>query len=83
MATYPQLLAELRDLNAQIEKARAAEAAETLVQIRSAVAEFHFTAEDIFGKPKKRKARKQKSLTGGTDAVDTRTADLFDATPGE
>ncbi|SDD00560.1 H-NS family nucleoid-associated regulatory protein [Paraburkholderia lycopersici] len=56
MATYRELLAQKRELDERIEAARAAAAHEALTNVRATIAEFGFTPEDVFGKP--RRARK-------------------------
>ncbi|HEV3431361.1 MAG TPA: H-NS family nucleoid-associated regulatory protein [Paraburkholderia sp.] len=58
MATYLELLAEKRALDARIEAARAEAAQEALATARAAIAEFGFTPEDLFGKAKAAKAAK-------------------------
>ncbi|MBB3257737.1 DNA-binding protein H-NS [Paraburkholderia bannensis] len=58
MATYLELLAEKRALDARIEAARAEAAQEALATARAAIAEFGFTPEDLFGKPRQAKAAK-------------------------
>lgn len=55
MATYLELLAEKRALDARIEAMRAEAAQEALAAARAAIAEFGFTPEDLFGKPRQRK----------------------------
>ncbi|WP_321818241.1 MULTISPECIES: H-NS family nucleoid-associated regulatory protein [unclassified Paraburkholderia] len=65
MATYLELLAEKRALDARIEAARAEAAQEALVAARAAIAEFGFTPDDLFGKPRAPKAtRKRKAAPG-------------------
>ncbi|WP_458762798.1 H-NS histone family protein [Cupriavidus basilensis] len=53
MATYKQLLAQKEALEAQLAEVRANEAAGVLEKIRSLMAEFGLTAEDIEGKPRR------------------------------
>jgi DNA-binding protein H-NS len=86
MPTYLELLARKRELDAQIEEARAEAAAEALAAARAAIAEFGFTPDDLFGKvAKAAKAAKKgagkearKPRAGRTDdAADTGTLDLF------
>lgn len=58
MATYQELLAQMRALDARIEKARGQAAAEALETVRASVAEFGFTPADVFGRAPGRKAAK-------------------------
>lgn len=86
MATYLELLAEKRALDARIEAMRAEAAQEALAAARAAIAEFGFTPEDLFGKPRKQKGpqRKRKDAQDGADAQATGQAnfDLFGDTAG-
>ncbi|AQV96564.1 DNA-binding protein [Cupriavidus necator] len=50
MATYKQLLAQKEALEAQLEEARSTEVASVIEKIRSLMAEFGLSAEDIQGK---------------------------------
>ena len=50
MSTYSELMSQAQALMAQAEAARAAEIAEVIAEIRSKVATFGLTADDIFGK---------------------------------
>jgi DNA-binding protein H-NS len=81
MATYLELLAEKRALDARIEAARAEAAEEALAAARAAIAEFGFTPDDLFGKPRAQKGarRKRKDAQGGTqaNAADQANFDLF------
>ncbi|MFP6562295.1 H-NS family nucleoid-associated regulatory protein [Paraburkholderia sp. B3] len=83
MSTYLELIARKRELDAQIEKARAQAAAEALAAARAAIAEFGFTPEDLFGKAakttkaaKKRAGQAARKPRAGNDA-DGGTLDLF------
>ncbi|WP_052408839.1 H-NS family nucleoid-associated regulatory protein [Paraburkholderia acidipaludis] len=83
MSTYLELIARKRELDAQIEAARAQAAAEALAAARAAIAEFGFTPEDLFGKAakaakavKKRAGKEARKPHGGNDA-DSGTLDLF------
>lgn len=49
MAQHRELKAQLEELNAQIDQARAKEAPDTLRQIRELVALFGFSQADVFG----------------------------------
>jgi DNA-binding protein H-NS len=73
MATYCELLAQKRELDERIEAARAEAAQEALAAVRAAIAEFGFTPEDVFGKP--RRARKAE---GGKRETPTRHHSNFD-----
>lgn len=53
MARYKELLEQKRDLEKRIEAARRAEATVELERVRTTVAEFGFTPEDVFGKRRK------------------------------
>jgi len=55
MATYRELLAQKRELDERIEAARAEAAHEALASVRAAIAEFGFTPEEVFGKPRREK----------------------------
>ncbi|NOV23405.1 H-NS histone family protein [Cupriavidus necator] len=50
MATYKQLMAQKEAIEAQLAEARATEVAGVIDKIRSLMAEFGLTAEDIEGK---------------------------------
>jgi DNA-binding protein H-NS len=80
MATYLELLAEKRALDARIEAARAEAAEEALAAARAAIAEFGFTPDDLFGKPRQQKGaqRKRRDAHGGQDA-NAAGRDTFDA----
>jgi DNA-binding protein H-NS len=56
MATYRELLAQKRELDERIEAARAAAAQDALTAVRAAIAEFGFTPDEVFGKPRREKA---------------------------
>jgi DNA-binding protein H-NS len=73
MATYLELLAEKRALDARIEAARAEAAQEALATARAAIAEFGFTPEDLFGKPRQAKGAKatRGKRKNSQDAADT------------
>ncbi|MBB3002139.1 DNA-binding protein H-NS [Paraburkholderia tropica] len=58
MATYLELLAEKRALDARIDALRAEAADETLAAARAAIAEFGFTPDDLFGKPRAKREKK-------------------------
>lgn len=86
MATYLELLAEKRALDARIEAARAEAAQEALATARAAIAEFGFTPDDLFGKPRQAKAAnaakgprgKRKNAQDAADAnAATGNFDLF------
>ncbi|WP_322070009.1 H-NS family nucleoid-associated regulatory protein [Paraburkholderia bannensis] len=83
MATYLELLAEKRALDARIEAARAEAAQEALSAARAAIAEFGFTPDDLFGKPRQPKAAKgpRAGHKNAQDAADASAAngnfDLF------
>lgn len=86
MPTYLELLARKRELDVQIEEARALAAAEALAEARAAIAEFGFTPDDLFGKraktAKKRigqPGRQPRAGDRGGDGADGRTLDLFAA----
>jgi DNA-binding protein H-NS len=53
MATYRELLAQKRELDERIEAARGEAAQAALAAVREAIAEFGFTPEDVFGKPRR------------------------------
>ncbi|MFT0174514.1 H-NS family nucleoid-associated regulatory protein [Paraburkholderia mimosarum] len=55
MATYRELLAQKRELDERIEAARAEAAHEALASVRAAIAEFGFTPDQVFGKPRREK----------------------------
>ncbi|WP_366146092.1 H-NS histone family protein [Paraburkholderia sp.] len=50
MSTYKELLEQKRALEEQIAQAESVERTAALEQVRQAVADFNFTADDIFGK---------------------------------
>lgn len=50
MATYKELKAQMAELEAQADAARAAESADVLADIRAKVADYGFTERDIFGR---------------------------------
>ncbi|WP_322058000.1 H-NS family nucleoid-associated regulatory protein [Paraburkholderia sp. J63] len=81
MATYLELLAEKRALDARIEAMRTEAAQEALTAARAAIAEFGFTPEDLFGKPRRQKGprRARKNAQDGADGQDADQAsfDLF------
>ncbi|WP_322032767.1 H-NS family nucleoid-associated regulatory protein [Paraburkholderia sp. J76] len=62
MATYRELLAQKRELDERIEAARAEAAHEALASVRAAIAEFGFTPDEVFGRP--RRARKTAGNAG-------------------
>ncbi len=68
MATYLELLAEKRALDARIEAARAEAAQEALATARAAIAEFGFTPDDLFGKAKAAKSPRSKRKTADAAA---------------
>jgi DNA-binding protein H-NS len=76
MATYRELLAEKRELDERIEAARAAAAQDALAAVRAAIAEFGFTPDDVFGKPRREKAarRPRKAESGKREPANL---DLF------
>lgn len=83
MATYLELLAEKRALDARIEAARAEAAHEALATARAAIAEFGFTPDDLFGKPRQAKAAKasrgkRKTSQDAADATATAAHNNFD-----
>lgn len=53
MASYKELLAQRQALETQINEARKRETKEAIAQVKSLVADFGFTAEDIFGPARK------------------------------
>lgn len=53
VATYKELLARKQELDAEIERARQAEAQVALASVRETIAAFGFTAEDLFGTRRK------------------------------
>jgi DNA-binding protein H-NS len=69
MSQYKALLAEMSQLNEQIAKARKAEADNALAQVRALVADFGFTATDIFGA--RRAKRPATSLFRNPETGDT------------
>jgi DNA-binding protein H-NS len=81
MASYLELLAQKRELDARIARARAEAAAEALAAAREAIEEFGFTPEDLFGKRAKkagvRAAGKPRGSRRASDGVDRATLDLF------
>ncbi|WP_322042083.1 H-NS family nucleoid-associated regulatory protein [Paraburkholderia sp. J67] len=82
MATYLELLAKKRALDARIEAARAEAAQEALAAARAAIAEFGFTPDDLFGKPRQAKGAAKGTRRKRTDAADSPNAatsnfDLF------
>ncbi|MFX1675372.1 H-NS family nucleoid-associated regulatory protein [Paraburkholderia sp. A2WS-5] len=85
MATYLELLAEKRALDARIEAMRAEAAQEALAAARAAIAEFGFTPEDLFGKPRQQKrsrqgTRRKRNVAQGdaaAQAPDQANFDLF------
>ncbi|QBQ99390.1 H-NS family nucleoid-associated regulatory protein [Paraburkholderia pallida] len=84
MATYLELLAEKRALDARIEALRAEAAQDALAAARAAIAEFGFTAEDLFGKPRQQKGtrgaqRRPKDAqdSAAASAADQANFDLF------
>ena len=84
MATYLELLAEKRALDERIEAMRAEAAQEALAAARAAIAEFGFTPEDLFGKPRQPKTprgprRKRQDAQDGAEAqaADQANFDLF------
>ncbi|MCG5073441.1 H-NS family nucleoid-associated regulatory protein [Paraburkholderia tagetis] len=81
MATYLELLAEKRALDARIEAVRAEAAQEALAAARAAIAEFGFTPEDLFGKPRQKRGprRKREEAQEGANAqaADQANFDLF------
>jgi len=54
---YKELLAQAEELDRQIAAARAIEAAAALADIKTRIAEFGFTVEDVFSEKKARKPR--------------------------
>lgn len=56
MATYKELKAQMAALEEQAAMARAAEFDEVLADIRLKVAEYGFTARDIFGRARRARA---------------------------
>ncbi|MFD1559926.1 H-NS family nucleoid-associated regulatory protein [Paraburkholderia silviterrae] len=81
MATYLELLAEKRALDARIEALRAEAAQDALAAARAAIAEFGFTAEDLFGKPRQQKGQRRKRTnaqdSAAAPAADQANFDLF------
>ncbi|CAB3792620.1 hypothetical protein LMG28688_03562 [Paraburkholderia caffeinitolerans] len=90
MATYLELLAEKRALDARIEAMRAEAAQEALAAARAAIAEFGFTPEDLFGKARQQKRplrsprRKRPDAPDGAaaQAPDQANFDLFGDSAG-
>ncbi|MDF3881856.1 H-NS histone family protein [Cupriavidus basilensis] len=66
MATYKQLLAEKEKIEAQLVELRAAEVADVIEKVRTLMAEYELTAEDIA--PKRRRGRP--AGTSGKTAAD-------------
>lgn len=64
MASYKELLAQRQALEAQINEARKRETKEAIAQVKSLVADFGFTAEDIFGPSRKAPLAKQIAKAG-------------------
>ncbi|RAR53637.1 DNA-binding protein H-NS [Paraburkholderia unamae] len=58
MATYRELLAQKRELDERIEAARAEAANQALASVRATIAEYGFTPDEVFGKPRREKADK-------------------------
>jgi DNA-binding protein H-NS len=81
MATYRELLAQKRELDERIEAARAEAAHEALAAVRAAIAEFGFTAEEVFGKP--RRARKAAGDKRERSASEHDNFDLFGDSGGK
>lgn len=75
MATYLELLAEKRALDARIEAVRAEAAQEALAAARASIAEFGFTPEDLFGKPRQQKGSRRKRKHAQDGAADVPAAD--------
>ncbi|WP_321937183.1 H-NS family nucleoid-associated regulatory protein [Paraburkholderia sp. J8-2] len=67
MATYRELLAQKRELDERIEAARAEAAHEALATVRAAIAEFGFTPDEVFGKPRREKAVRRARKTEGNE----------------
>ncbi|QGZ63162.1 H-NS family nucleoid-associated regulatory protein [Paraburkholderia acidisoli] len=79
MATYRELLAQKRALDERIETLRAEAAQEALASARAAIAEFGFTPEDLFGKPRRAKGPRatQAANGAGRKARTDANLDLF------
>ncbi|MEM5404084.1 MULTISPECIES: H-NS family nucleoid-associated regulatory protein [Paraburkholderia] len=67
MATYRELLAQKRELDERIEAARAEAAHEALANVRAAIAEFGFTPDEVFGKPRREKAARRARKAEGNE----------------
>ncbi|HKR47635.1 MAG TPA: H-NS family nucleoid-associated regulatory protein [Paraburkholderia sp.] len=65
MATYRELLAQKRELDERIEAVRAEAAHEALASVRAAIAEFGFTPDEVFGKPRREKAARGERKAAG------------------
>ena len=76
MATYRELLAQKRELDARIEAAHAEAAQEALANVRAAIAEFGFTPDEVFGKPRREKAARRASKTVGNEGKRRERANL-------
>ncbi|WP_321963111.1 H-NS family nucleoid-associated regulatory protein [Paraburkholderia sp. J7] len=76
MATYRELLAQKRELDERIEAARAEAAHEALATVRAAIAEFGFTPDEVFGKPRREKAARRTRKTEGNEGKKRERANL-------
>ncbi|MCP3710306.1 H-NS histone family protein [Paraburkholderia sp. CNPSo 3274] len=65
MATYRELLAQKRELDERIEAVRAEAAHEALANVRAAIAEFGFTPDEVFGKPRREKTARRANKAEG------------------
>ncbi|WP_233885431.1 H-NS family nucleoid-associated regulatory protein [Paraburkholderia flagellata] len=76
MATYRELLAQKRELDERIEAARAEAAHEALANVRAAIAEFGFTPDEVFGKPRRERAARRARKTDGKEGKRRERANL-------
>ncbi|WP_052405660.1 H-NS family nucleoid-associated regulatory protein [Paraburkholderia heleia] len=76
MATYRELLAQKRELDERIEAARAEAAHEALANVRAAIAEFGFTPDEVFGKPRREKTARRARKAEGNEGKKRERANL-------
>lgn len=85
MATYLELLAEKRALDARIDALRAEAADEALAAARAAIAEFGFTPDDLFGKPRAKREKKARPVRARMRPrkMPTTAISIFSAAPAQ
>jgi DNA-binding protein H-NS len=64
MKTYREIQAEIKNLQAKAEKARRAELANVIADMRAKIQEYGLTEADLFSKRAKRTAAKSPKKTG-------------------